>query len=296
MSTDPRPGADSAPSRRRLVRAAALISALALSSCSAVAEDGSSADSRDPYAAVATEASDGAAQDAAASGEEQAAAVRLDREQMQEVLLGEGEFPFTADEVVRRTGLEYFEQSIGITGTAYRRSFGEDDACARQMDTVNERLVGEAPVDGVYREATVTDDAGEHTLHVWMLAYDRPVSRGEVWDEVLAACDGTSLESRHDGVSFSALAEGPFRGLSMSIDDRGGVQGAEDGADGETPGDSASAATGGTVSSRVDGFSVTADLGHHVLSISSVGLSRESFDQALEVQRAALEEHPGLLG
>lgn len=293
MSTDPRPGGDSAPLRRRLVRAAALTSALALSSCSAVGGDDSSTDSRDPYAAVATDASGGAAHDAAASGGEKAAAVRLDREEMQEVLLGEGEYPFTADEVVRRTGLEYFEENIGITGTAYRRSFGEDEACARQMDTVNERLVGEAPVDGVYREATVTDDAGEHTVHVWMLAYDRPVSRGEVWDEVLAACDGTSLESRHDGVSFSALAEGPFRGLSMSIDDRGrALQDPEQGADGESP----AASTGGTVSSRVDGFSVTADLGHHVLSISSVGLSRESFDQALEVQRAALEEHPGLLG
>ncbi|WP_010525097.1 hypothetical protein [Nesterenkonia sp. F] len=282
MSTDPRPGADSAPSRRRLVLAAALASTFALSSCSAVAEDGSSAGSRDPYAAVATESSDEGAGGPSASGGGEPAAARLDREDMQEVLLGEGEYPFTADEVVRRTGLEYFEESIGVTGQAYRRSFGEDDACARQMDTVNERLVGEDPVDGVYREATVTDDAGEHTLHVWMLAYDRPVSRGEVWDEVLAACDGKSLESRHDGVSFGALAEGPFRGLSMSIDDGGG--------------ESSAAPTGGTISSRVDGFSVTADLGHHVLSISSVGLSRESFDQALEVQRAALEEHPDLLG
>lgn len=290
MSTDPRPGADPSASRRRLLFAAVLASSLALTSCSAAAggpDADSGADTGSPYAAVATEAAEssgGASGGADASG---GGSPRLDREQMQEVLLGEGEFPFTADEVVQRTGLEYFEESIGITGDAYRGSFGEDDVCARQMDTVNERLVGDAPVDGVYREATVTDDAGSHTLHMWMLSYDRPVSRGEVWDEVLAACDGRTLEGRHDGVSFGELTEEPFRGLSMSIDD--GATPAED------SGQPAAAPTAGTASSRVDGFSVTADLGRHVLSISSVGLSREAFDQALEVQRAALEEHPGLL-
>lgn len=283
MSIDARPGATSASPRRRLLLAAALLSAVSLSGCAVAAEDDVGTDSRAPYAAVATDAS-GDAGVPSSSASAAGGATMLDRGEMQEVLLGEGEFPFTADEIVQHTGVEYFEESIGITGDVYRRSFG-DGACAQQMDTVNERLVGEDPVDGVFRKATVTDDVGTHTLYVWMLAYERPAAGGAVWDEVMAACDGTTLEGAHDAVSFAALAPGPFRGLSLSIDD-GGSASAEPSAE----------STGGTVSSRVDGFSVTADVGRHLVSISSVGLSREAFDQAVEVQQAALEDHPDLAG
>lgn len=274
--------------RRRALLAVSMSAALALSGCAAAAEDSSRPSSRAPYAAVAEDGASAAAdptrttaaEAASGSGEPET----LDRERMQEVLLDEDAFPGGAEDIVQRTGVGYFEQTIGVTGDAYRSSFG-DGACTRQMDSVNERLVGEDPVDGVFREATLVDDAAggdepeepdepvgrdeavERRLYVWMLSYDEAPDTGSVWDEVLAACDGITLDGEEDAVSFSAVDQGPFRGISLSIDDGG---------------------------SDADGFAVTADVGHGVVCLSSVGISREAFEQAVAVQRAALEEELGL--
>lgn len=243
----------------RLVAAAGVV--VLLSGCAAEQED-VSGQGRDPYTAVSpTEEG----QEHTSAEESLKASAALSEEEMAEILLAEGELPFTADEVEEFRGTEYFHEHIGVAGETYVQNFG-DEECARQMDTINERLVGDDPVDGVLREASRHIGAGDETIFVWMLGYEEAPDREALWDEVLEACEGTVLQSEDDQVSFSSFTLEGFRGMALDMTVDNGVDILE-----------------------VEGFAATLEYEETLLMLSAVNVEAEDFESAVLAQAEKLQ-------
>ncbi|GAB3193863.1 hypothetical protein [Nesterenkonia suensis] len=272
--------------RRSPLPAGALVGLLALTGCGAGSAEDSGA--RDTLAAVSSDDSGDPgetgqggvapenAQDAdtgestaagdASAGRDPSAVPPLEEEEIAALLLDEEELPLAPDSLVEEAGADYFQEHIGVVGDTYVRAFGEDE-CARQMDSVNERLVGEAPQDGVIRQVVRDVEGGQERLYLWMLSYQEPVDSAQIWDDVLDACAGHRLEDGADVIDFEAFAAGGFRGLTMEM----GV-GAEDD------------------SVEMEGFSATRDLGSNLMMISAVNIDAATFEEVVEAQSRKIDE------
>lgn len=265
---------DTRGSRDRTVGARArcgvalVVGALGLAACAGSSE---SAEPRDAYAAVSgteAETSESSQALADAQGEGLGAGLQpLAEDQIGQILLDEDEFPFEPRGFVEEQGTDYFHEHIGVVGESYTGSFG-DDGCAAQLDSINERLVGDEPQNGVLREVAGDMNARQGKVYVWMLSYEDPVDTSMIWDDVLASCEGHTLESEADVIDLSAFSEQGFRGLAleMSVD------------------------VGDEVID-VDGFSASRDLGHGILMISAVHVDEGTFTEIVEAQAAKVEAH-----
>ncbi|MGQ7787479.1 hypothetical protein [Nesterenkonia sp. K-15-9-6] len=280
MIRDRTPPTTSAAGARRIAMPSALLAAvLGLTGCGS---DGEGSEARDTYAAVSSaedaEHDDGedTAEDASAgmseSDVDDEAAARLDalsEDEFRELLLEEDELPFESDTYVEESGAEYFHQHIGVTGDTYVTGFG-DEECTRQMDGINERLVGQDPQDGLIRQASRATETGEERLYLWMLSYAEAVDTEPLWDDVLDACEGRRLEDGADTIDFSAFAAAGFRGLTMEM-------GVENGSD----------------VVEMDGYSATRDMGRNLLMISAVNVDAATFEDVLTAQAAKIDARLG---
>lgn len=265
--------------RRSAVPAALLSGLLALTWCAAGEE---ASGPRDTLAAVSS-AESGPQKDADQGDEIQDATLEADdtpveaaaglgpllEEEISTLLLEEDEFPFDPDSFLEESGVDYFHEHIGVVGDTYVSGFGEDE-CARQMDEINEYLVGDDPQDGVIRQALRDRPAGEARVYLWMLSFTNPVDSAQIWDEVLDACEGRRLEDGADTIDFDAFSAGGFRGLTMEM----GVE-----------------SDGSTV--EMEGFSATRDLGSNLLMISAVNVDAATFDEVVEAQSAKIDARLG---
>lgn len=252
----------SAPPAWRLRRVLAAGVVLLFTGCAAGQEE-SSDQERDPYTAVSSteEGQEHVSEEEPLDG----AAAVLAEEDMAELLLTEEEFPFSPDELEEFRGTDYFHEHIGVAAETYVENFG-DQECARQMDTINERLVGEEPVDGVLREASRHIGAGDETIFVWVLSYEEPPDREALWDEVLEACEDTVLEAETDRVGFSVFEQDGFRGMELDMIVDNGLDVLE-----------------------VEGFSATVEYENTLLMISAVNVEEEDFEAAVRAQAEKLE-------
>lgn len=259
--------------RRIAVPAAVLAAVSVLAGCGS---DQEGSDPRDTYAAVSSAESgehDDAEDTAAGStGSEESSADdpavqldALDEDGIRELLLDEDELPFEPDDYVEQSGAQYFHEHIGVAGDTYVNGFG-DEECARQMDGINERLVGEDPQDGLIRQASRAAEAGEERIYLWMLSYPEAVDSDPIWDDVLGACEGSRLEDGADTIDFSAFAAAGFRGLTMQM-------GMENGSE--------------TV--EMDGYSATRDMGRNLLMVSAVNVDAATFEDVLTAQAAKID-------
>lgn len=260
----PQRAGTAAPAERlgRVRRALAAGIVLFLSGCLAGQED-SSEEGRDPSTALSS-AEEG---QESPSGEETLSetADPIAEEDMAEILLTETEFPFSLDAMEELRGTDYFHEHIGVAGEIYVQNFGQQE-CARQMDTINERLVGEEPVGGIMREASRDAGAGDETVFVWILSYRQAPERETLWDEVLEACEGTVLEAETDQVGFSAFEQGGFRGMALDMIVDNGLDVLE-----------------------MDGFSATAEYGNALLMVSAANMEAEDFRAVVSAQVEKLE-------
>lgn len=229
-----------------------MVGLMGLVGCAAEAEDPPPRESYAAVSATESEAPDGPG--------------LLDQDEIAELLLDEDEFPFSPVRYVEEVGPAYFHEHIAVVGDSYTGNFG-DDLCAAQMDSINELLVGEAPQSGVFRAVTGEIDGREGTFYVWMLSHEDPVDTGAIWDSVLHACDGHTLESETDVIDLSAVDHLDFRGLAMEMSANGGDEGLD-----------------------VDGFSATRDLGNSTLMISAVHVDAVTFGDVVQAQSEKLEE------
>lgn len=254
-------------SRAAFSAAALAASALLLAACGSDPEPAVE-QTVDPYAAVSPEDAEdydgdyeGSTPDEQASVIDADGPVGLSEAQFLEIMLDEDDVPQDPQQFSENTGTDYFHESMGVNQGRYTEGFGASE-CAAAMDAVNVDLIGEDPVEGAIREVSYEDDGA--SLVLWMLSYEEPAASGLVWDQLLAACEGSVLENETDTAEFFSLDHAGFSGMSMEMQLQGG--------------------------SSADGHFATLDYGHNILMISALNLEEDVFLEVVGDQVQKLEE------
>lgn len=251
---------------------------LAATACTADAEDGGpaqdvasvsglpsqSAEADEPQDASGADGSapDGTSQDDDGAEESPAPESEelLTEREIAQILLTESELPFTPDSHSTLTGLDFFQDQLGVAAEVYTESFGEGE-CTAAMDQINADLVGESPERGVVQEYQRELTDRTESLYVWMLGLQEPPNSGAVWDRVTEACTAAPLEWETDSVNFEAFEAHDFRGLELNMEVHDGESMVE-----------------------VFGFSASVDYGRHLLMVSAANMDAETFDAIVERQ------------
>lgn len=271
-----------APSATRTTHLLAVLAAatLTMTACSPGAEDpqpaqdaaaasslpAASPESGSPESGSAPEGGDDADQDESgteASAEPEPQELFTQRE-ISQILLTQSELPFTPDSHSTLTGLDFFQNQLGVAAEVYTESFGEGE-CASAMDRINADLIGERPELGVVQEYQHEHDDRTESLYVWMLGLEESPDSGAIWDRVVEACTAQPLRGETDSVDFEAYEAHDFRGLELDMEVHDGESVVE-----------------------VLGFSASMDYGRHLLMVSAANMDAETFDTIVELQAKKL--------
>lgn len=271
-----------APSATRTTHLLAVLAAatLTMTACSPGAEDpqpaqdaaaasslpAASPESGSPESGSAPEGGDDADQDESgteASAEPEPQELFTQRE-ISQIPLTQSELPFTPDSHSTLTGLDFFQNQLGVAAEVYTESFGEGE-CASAMDRINADLIGERPELGVVQEYQHEHDDRTESLYVWMLGLEESPDSGAIWDRVVEACTAQPLRGETDSVDFEAYEAHDFRGLELDMEVHDGESVVE-----------------------VLGFSASMDYGRHLLMVSAANMDAETFDTIVELQAKKL--------
>ncbi|GAA1155191.1 hypothetical protein [Nesterenkonia sandarakina] len=240
--------------------------AAAASSLPAESPESGSPGSASPESGSAPEGGDDADQDE--SGTEASADPEpqelLTQREISQILLTQSELPFTPDSHSTLTGLDFFQNQLGVAAEVYTESFGEGE-CASAMDRINADLIGERPELGVVQEYQHEHDDRTESLYVWMLGLEESPDSGAIWDRVVEACTAQPLRGETDSVDFEAYEAHDFRGLELDMEVHDGESVVE-----------------------VLGFSASMDYGRHLLMVSAANMDAETFDAIVELQAKKL--------
>lgn len=223
--------------------------------------------SAEPTTVQAAEPTEETTEDPQDGGEEPEPSLGpLDEDQLMDLLVSSADLPAPPTGHSTHVGLGYFTEFIAVAHQDYRETFGENE-CTTAMDTINVELIGGDPVEGLVHEFQLPrEETGEARLYVWALSYEREVDSARVWDQILQGCEG-GLDSPTDTVTIDPLNAEGFTGVSLDMrSERDGVP------------------------PRITGYSATADAGHNLVMMSSVGLTEEEFLQVAAAQAAKIDQ------
>lgn len=261
--------------RSRLQSAAPALACLAagllgLSACTPTAEGtASAAQPTDAEPSGSTEAFHDEAdqeQETAAEEADEPVLEALSEEEMLEVLIGPGDLPEPPAGHSTNSGIDYFQEQVAVEFDDYRDRFGPSE-CASAMDSINLSLVGDGAAEGLlhtYRFA----DGGESPaglLYVWALSYDHDVDASGIWARIEQHCVEAPLQNDSDSVMVDTFEAEEFTGVQLDMD-------------------SASEEAEESLTS----FSATAEVGHNLVMMSSVGLSEDDFRELVQIQQRKL--------
>lgn len=188
----------------------------------------------------------------------------LTQREISQILLTQSELPFAPDSHSTLTGLDFFQNQLGVAAEVYTESFGEGE-CASAMDRINADLIGERPELGVVQEYQHELGGRTESLYVWMLGLEESPDSGAIWDRVIEACTAQPLRGETDSVDFEAYEAHDFRGLELDMEVHDGESLVE-----------------------VLGFSASMDYGRHLLMVSAANMDAETFDAIVELQAKKL--------
>lgn len=203
----------------------------------------------------------------------------LTEEQMLEVLLSSADLPVDPQGHSTHSGISYFEENLAVEHSVYEQTFGGNE-CAESMTRFNIDLIGEGAESGLLHRYELPAD-GVHPapeVFLWVLSYPDEVDSSTVWEPLYRNCSGIQLEAQADYVEIDRYLtqdqDPPFGGITMRIHSENSESGSYD---------------------VIEGHSVTADFGHNLVVMSTLGVDVEMFEELLDLQGEKLADFQSAL-